>query len=198
MAGERQQRRSPAAFAAGGLATSAGTPRGLRTAPAMVFRANSAFKAPLCPNGHCLYISVCRVGTQVCNRCQRRIESTATHRCRACDYDLCRRCFTYGPHAQETDNVSTTSKDDAYFGFLMEDEELHTLQEAGMVSRAGHVNDRLSHGGRGRGCGFADAATDVSTFAPIERPNPALSEVVALALAKPSWRDRPGLNSRRR
>lgn len=64
-----------------------------RTPPAVVFRANCAFQAPRCSAGHELRITICPVGAQVCDSCKRHVMSTYTHRCRACDYDLCRRCF---------------------------------------------------------------------------------------------------------
>lgn len=67
--------------------------RNQRTAPAVVFKPNCAFQAPRCSVGHELRITICRIGGQVCDSCQRHVMSTFTHRCRACDYDLCRRCF---------------------------------------------------------------------------------------------------------
>lgn len=75
-------------------------PRGLKTPPATVFRPNCAFKAPQCDQGHQLFICICRVGSQVCNSCWRRIQSTYTHRCRICDFDLCRRCYS-SPGAED-------------------------------------------------------------------------------------------------
>lgn len=68
--------------------------RGLKTAPAAVFRPNAAFRAPKCSQGHELLISICMVGSQICDRCRHRIKSTYTHRCKACDFDLCSRCYT--------------------------------------------------------------------------------------------------------
>mmetsp|Transcript_32214 Transcript_32214/g.53003 ORF Transcript_32214/g.53003 Transcript_32214/m.53003 type:complete len:299 (-) Transcript_32214:117-1013(-) len=76
------------------MAPLAPMPRGLKTPPAAVFRANCAFKAPQCDQGHQLFICICRVGSQVCDACMRRIQSTYTHRCKICDFDLCRRCYS--------------------------------------------------------------------------------------------------------
>lgn len=76
------------------MAPTRNAPRGLKTPPAAVFRANCAFKAPQCDQGHQLFIQVCRVGSQVCDACLRRIRSTYTHRCKTCDFDLCRRCYS--------------------------------------------------------------------------------------------------------
>mmetsp|Transcript_26893 Transcript_26893/g.48601 ORF Transcript_26893/g.48601 Transcript_26893/m.48601 type:complete len:301 (-) Transcript_26893:62-964(-) len=46
-----------------------------------------------CGRGHALQLSSCSMGCQLCDRCERRIDTTFTYRCRACDYDLCERCF---------------------------------------------------------------------------------------------------------
>merc|ERR1719401_3382275 len=73
--------------------------RSTRTAPGVVFRPNAAFKAPQCPQGHELLICICPIGAQCCDSCTKRIESTYTHRCRQCDYDLCTKCFS-APHVK--------------------------------------------------------------------------------------------------
>jgi len=67
--------------------------RSLRTAPGAVFRANGAFRPPTCIKGHTLTIVLCRVGSQICDYCEKNVRSTFTHRCAICDYDLCGRCF---------------------------------------------------------------------------------------------------------
>jgi len=36
---------------------------------------------------------MCLVGSQICDACSRKIQATYTHRCKACDFDLCGRCF---------------------------------------------------------------------------------------------------------
>mmetsp|Transcript_140363 Transcript_140363/g.356171 ORF Transcript_140363/g.356171 Transcript_140363/m.356171 type:complete len:265 (-) Transcript_140363:21-815(-) len=53
----------------------------------------SSGRAPKCQNDHELLISLCLIGAQICDGCRRRIQATYTHRCKACDYDLCSRCF---------------------------------------------------------------------------------------------------------
>eukprot|EP00929_Paragymnodinium_shiwhaense_P004555 TRINITY_DN10559_c0_g1_i3.p1 TRINITY_DN10559_c0_g1~~TRINITY_DN10559_c0_g1_i3.p1 ORF type:complete len:454 (+),score=85.58 TRINITY_DN10559_c0_g1_i3:215-1576(+) len=68
-------------------------PKPLRTAPAAVFRPNGAFRAPACRNGHGLSITLCQFASQICDACGRHIRSTYSHRCGACDFDLCKRCF---------------------------------------------------------------------------------------------------------
>lgn len=68
--------------------------RSLKTADAAVFRPNTAFRAPKCSAGHQLFICMCPVGAQICDRCEKPIQYTYSHRCRECDFDLCLRCFS--------------------------------------------------------------------------------------------------------
>jgi len=59
-----------------------------------VVKPSTAFKAPKCDAGHDLLICMCPVGAQICDRCRKHIQYTYSHRCRECDFDLCRRCFS--------------------------------------------------------------------------------------------------------
>lgn len=81
---------------------------GVKFPGAPLFRANAAFKAPNCRQGHELLITICQVGSQICDSCQQYIRSTFTHRCRTCDFDLCRRCFAAGQVAKQRHELSRT------------------------------------------------------------------------------------------
>eukprot|EP00929_Paragymnodinium_shiwhaense_P104781 TRINITY_DN69499_c0_g1_i1.p1 TRINITY_DN69499_c0_g1~~TRINITY_DN69499_c0_g1_i1.p1 ORF type:complete len:311 (-),score=54.06 TRINITY_DN69499_c0_g1_i1:100-1032(-) len=72
------------------------SPRSLKLASSQVFKANGTSTAPMCRRSHTLSICVCRVGSQLCDCCGQRINATYTHRCKRCDFDLCRRCFSSG------------------------------------------------------------------------------------------------------
>jgi len=52
-----------------------------------------------CGKGHALQLSSCGIGCQLCDRCERRIDTAFTYRCRACDFDLCERCFAAAKQA---------------------------------------------------------------------------------------------------
>lgn len=66
---------------------------GFRTAPRTCFRASSAHRIVHCPDGHDLLISLCPLGAQICDRCRQFIYTSYSHRCAACDFDLCKRCY---------------------------------------------------------------------------------------------------------
>eukprot|EP00933_Yihiella_yeosuensis_P020933 TRINITY_DN16699_c0_g2_i2.p1 TRINITY_DN16699_c0_g2~~TRINITY_DN16699_c0_g2_i2.p1 ORF type:complete len:316 (-),score=49.43 TRINITY_DN16699_c0_g2_i2:209-1156(-) len=58
---------------------------------AQIREAEAALK---CNAGHSLNLAPCPFpGSQLCDRCERRIDSTFTYRCKVCDYDLCERCM---------------------------------------------------------------------------------------------------------
>eukprot|EP00435_Cladocopium_sp_Y103_P052466 s342_g16.t1 len=52
-----------------------------------------------CKKAHPLQLCGCAVGSQLCDRCSKRIDCSFTYRCRTCDYDLCERCFSSAKQA---------------------------------------------------------------------------------------------------
>eukprot|EP00747_Dinoflagellata_sp_TGD_P198082 gnl/TRDRNA2_/TRDRNA2_70236_c0_seq1.p1 gnl/TRDRNA2_/TRDRNA2_70236_c0~~gnl/TRDRNA2_/TRDRNA2_70236_c0_seq1.p1 ORF type:complete len:209 (+),score=36.73 gnl/TRDRNA2_/TRDRNA2_70236_c0_seq1:24-650(+) len=47
-----------------------------------------------CDNGHPLQVMPCSPGRGICDMCEQVVVSTYTYRCKACDYDLCKTCFS--------------------------------------------------------------------------------------------------------
>lgn len=71
-----------------------------------------------CNNGHPLQVMPCSPGRSMCDMCKQVVASTYTYRCQACDYDLCKACFskprwchTFSdervPHGEEHSSRST-------------------------------------------------------------------------------------------
>mmetsp|Transcript_7831 Transcript_7831/g.18671 ORF Transcript_7831/g.18671 Transcript_7831/m.18671 type:complete len:199 (-) Transcript_7831:16-612(-) len=93
-----------------------------------------ALRALRCRTGHALELVSCDIGTQLCDRCQRRIDCSFTYRCRSCDFDLCERCF------------STAKK--AYWRATQEGRPVSAGRKAEAVPKPSPCGDVLSYGGR--------------------------------------------------